>query len=60
MEGEAGRIALFDLQGKMVMQQTFERHAQVEMDLSELGRGFYLYRVEMENGGRQDGKLLVK
>jgi len=56
LAGETG-ISVFDMNGKKVLQDHFQSHTTVEMDVSTLAKGIYLVKIETME--RIESKKLV-
>ncbi len=54
-----GKIALFDLTGRLVLEQNTNGQQQVSLPLAQLGVGLYVVRAELMDGGVFVGKVLV-
>ncbi|MCF8235515.1 MAG: M28 family peptidase [Bacteroidales bacterium] len=53
------QISVFNGMGKMVLDQSIAAEYSVKIDISGLGRGFYLLSVISENGSNNQQKLIV-
>ncbi len=60
-ERHSGSLMLMDVQGKIVLERTFENTSDIRINTSALPEGFYLYQLAFK--GEKDiisGKVLVK
>jgi len=56
LEKTAKHITVFDVNGKVVLKQPFEK----TIDVSGLDQGTYIYRIEMESGLYYDSKFVKR
>jgi uncharacterized repeat protein (TIGR01451 family) len=58
MSQQQGCVKVYDLQGKLVLQQNFYRNLFIINALG-LNKGVYLFKIESEGNGIASGKLIV-
>lgn len=58
-EASAGRLQIFNLSGKEVRQLSFQKTNTLDLDISELERGIYIVKLEVD-GRWEQIKLLVE
>ena len=52
-------VSIFDLQGIKKMQGAFQNQDPVELDVSRLVKGFYIVKMQTEEG-IETGKLVIR
>ncbi|MEL7534209.1 MAG: T9SS type A sorting domain-containing protein, partial [Bacteroidota bacterium] len=58
-KGLSGQLSIFDVSGRIVLEQTVDTNPrQIEIDISSLPKGMYLFQFKPENGGIYSQKII--